>query len=694
MKSIAKIWSLVLVVLMVLVSCEPEMRENVTDSGDPSDIGLLTDPFTLSMSSSLASSILIAQYPDGSKKYVEGDAIEEAGLFLQIDNDYPDRRIDTIWAKTNPVEGLVAEWKVEDESVLEVVETSELPSYILVNALKTGSTKVYAWIEDKAFDTIDVVVDTRWVKQLRYNVPGPAGFYLAESTQGTFYDYDVRAETNPAKRQDQFVLRAKVDAEEAGALVGFPVTWEIVGDLDTVNDLKLTYMGDYNDSIMIETRKGVDGKGLIERMNEGVLPEDKDYIRSLDFTMRARAVYFTADAMMTIRPTNAITPIDSVVWLDMESNPTDEYEIDTKTKSAPSPVSISTLAYPGKVDHLVGGFRFGIVGVNDSIDLYKAPAKTSVSSEIVKLEVVDGTKIDGVIGVRGLKQGEAKIWVEIGDGALGEKFTVEDYGEPKRDTLIVKVSSVVTDIKVYKEGEATDCGTSNQKLTVGDDQVFEAKISDDEAHSLFKGNVVWMTEGNENDYISLVQDPTNKEKVTVTASKPATGNTAPYLYAQVTDAAGTVTTSQKFRVEVEEAASSEAEDLVFASVTVEWEDSYGYGNEFYKYIFTTAAGDQLVVPAFSPADGGHDGFLFDENRDWEVAEYGTDIGIECSPSVGITIGASGTIYQLIGGTITISNDGASAAIDLTAYPIVGGQQGTETKVTGTWTGTKPADPKP
>ncbi|MBO5974890.1 MAG: hypothetical protein J6P95_04170, partial [Paludibacteraceae bacterium] len=68
MKSIVKIWSLVLVVLMVRASCEPEMRENVTDAGNPSGIPLLTDPFELSMYSSQASRILIAQYPDGSKK--------------------------------------------------------------------------------------------------------------------------------------------------------------------------------------------------------------------------------------------------------------------------------------------------------------------------------------------------------------------------------------------------------------------------------------------------------------------------------------------------------------------------------------------------------------------------------------------------------------------------------------------------
>ncbi len=273
MKSIAKIWSLVLVVLMVFASCEPEMRENVTDAGNPSDIGLLTDPFTLNMYSSLASRILIAQYPDGSKKYVDGTEIEKAGLLLQMDKDYPDRCLDTIWAKTTPVEGLVAEWEIEDESILELVETSELPSYIVVKALKEGETKVTAKIEDRASKTIDVIVGTKWVKGLKYNVLGPAGFYPVESATGTFYDYDVRAQNNPEKSMDQYVLRAKVDAEEAGAEVGYPVTWEftssdtsIITNAELVENLTVTPMGEFNDSIMIKTVK-VDGKkGLIAQV--------------------------------------------------------------------------------------------------------------------------------------------------------------------------------------------------------------------------------------------------------------------------------------------------------------------------------------------------------------------------------------------------------------------------------------------
>ena len=701
MKSIAKILSLVLVVLMVFASCEPEMRENVTDAGNPSDIGLLTDPFTLNMYSSLASRILIAQYPDGSTKYVDGTEIEKAGLLLQMDKDYPDRCLDTIWAKTTPVEGLVAEWEIEDESILERVETSELPSYIVVKALKKGETKVTAKIEDRASKTIDVIVGTKWVKGLKYNVLGPAGFYEVESATGTFYDYDVRAQNNPEKSMDQYVLRASVKAEEAGSEVGYPVTWEftssdtsIITNAELVENLTVTPMGEFNDSIIIKTVKVDGNKGLIARLNEGKEPSAKDYVRDLSFTVTARAAYFAVEAMMTIKPTNAITPIESVTWLDMEGNSTDSYEITTETKSSPAPTELSVLALPGAIDHLVGGFRFGIVGVDATLD--NSVVGSSISNEYVSLHTLADTKTLGSIGIRGLKAGTVKIWVEIGDAALGGNFTVEEYGEPKRAELTINIASVITSVDIYNEGESSAIGSSTQTMTVDDTRVFEAKITDEEAHSLFKGNVVWKTSGNEAGYISVVPDPSDPSKVTVTALKKAMGNTAPKLWAVVTDGNGNEKESSKFSVEVEEAASNEAEGLVFTSAAVRWEDPYGMG-EYYSYVFTTAKGEELVVAGMDPnmMGAGTDAFMFDEDKTWTIGENGDeDIYMMMQPGIGITINASATEYQLKGGTITISNGGTSATIDLIAVPIVGGVQGTETKVTGTWSGTKPADPRP
>ncbi len=698
MKSIVKIWSLVLVVLMVLASCEPEMKENVTDAGNPSDISLLTDPFTLSMYSSQVSRILIAQYPDGSKKYVDGAIIGETGLLLQMDKDYPDRAKDTIWAKTDPVEGLVADWKIADESVLKIVETSPLPSYIVVEALKKGNTKVYAQVEDKAFDTIDVIVDSRYVKSLRYTVEGPAGNYDVESTTGTLYDVDPRAENNPEERKDQYVLVAKVDAEENGGQVSFPVTWEIVGDVDTINDLKLTYTGENREIVTIETRK-VDKKGLIERLNEGKSDKDKDYVRSLDVTVRARAAYFTADALLSIKPKNGITPIESVDWRQLyneEAAVMTEVEIETSSKNAPAPIVLTALGNPSVVDHLVGGYRFGIVDVDGYLD--NSAAGNIIENEFVRLESTDETKEGGKVGIRGLKSGSVQIWVEIGDAALGGNFTEEEYGAPVRTELTVNILSVVSSLKVYKEENmSTAIGTNMQKLTVGDNQVFVAQIEDAEAHDAFKGNIQWLVENNNSGAISISQDPTDKTRVTVTANSAAAGNAAPKLYAKVTDSKGKGTISAMFPIEVEEAASDEASNLEFTSANVRWEDFYSFGSDYYTYVFTTAAGDELVIPASDPdmMGMGYNAYMFDEQRTWTIGENGDeDIFIMSGPGIGITISASGTEYRIKSGTITISGGGTSASIDLIAVPVVGGVEGTETPVTGTWSGVKPADPRP
>lgn len=698
MKSIVKIWSLVLVVLMVLASCEPEMKENVTDAGNPSDISLLTDPFTLSMYSSQVSRILIAQYPDGSKKYVDGAIIGETGLLLQMDKEYPDRAKDTIWAKTDPVEGLVADWKIADESVLKIVETSPLPSYIVVEALKKGNTKVYAQVEDKAFDTIDVVVDSRYVKSLRYTVEGPAGTYDVESTTGTLYDVDPRAENNPEERKDQYVLVAKVDAEENGGQVSFPVTWEIVGDVDTINHLKLTYTGENREIVTIETRK-IDKKGLIERLNEGKSDKDKDYVRSLDVIVRARAAYFTADALLSIKPKNGITPIESVEWRQLyneEAAVMTEVEIETSSKYDPAPIVLTALGNPGVVDHLVGGYRFGIDDVEGYLD--NSEVGKTIENEFVRLESTDETKKGGKVGIRGLKSGTVKIWVEIGDAALGGNFTEEEYGAPVRTVLTVNIVNVVSSLKVYKEGNmSTEIGTNMQKLTVGDNQVFVAQIEDAEAHEEFKGNIQWIVENNNSGAISISQDPTDKTRVTVTANSAAVGNAAPKLYAKVTDSKGKETISAMFPIEVEEAASDEASNLEFTSASVRWEDFYSFGSDFYTYAFTTAAGDELVIPASDPVmmGFGTDAFIFDEDKTWTIGEEGSeDIYIMSGPGVGITISASGTEYRIKRGTITISGGGTSASIDLIAVPVVGGVEGTETPVTGTWSGAKPADPRP
>ena len=698
MKSIAKIWSLVLVILMVFASCEPEMRENVTDAGNPSDIGLLTDPFTLNMYSSLASRILIAQYPDGSMKYVDGTEIEKAGLLLQMDKDYPDRCLDTIWAKTTPVEGLVAEWEIEDESILERVETSELPSYIVVKALKKGETKVTAKIEDRASKTIDVIIGTKWVKSLKYNL----GLYQVESATETLYDYDVRAQNNSKERKDQCVLRTVVKAEEAGAEVGYPVTWEftssdtsIITNAELVENLKVTYMGEFNDSIMIETVKD-NGKGLIERLNEGKEPSAKDYVRDLGFTITARAAYFAVEAMMTLKPTNAIKKIESVTWLDMEGNSTDSYEITTATKSESVPTELSVLASPSAIDHLVGGFRFGIVGVDATLD--NSVVGSSISNDTISLHTLAGTKTSGSIGIRGLKMGTVKIWVEIGDAALGGNFTEEEYGAPVRTELTVNILSVVSGLKVYKEENmSTEIGTNMQKLTVGDNQVFVAQIEDAEAHEKFKGNIQWIVENNNSGAISISQDPTDKTRVTVTAnSATADDNSAPKLYAKVTDSKGKETISDMFSIKVEKAASAEASNLEFTSADVRWEDFYYFGSDYYTYVFTTANGEELVVAGMDPnmMGAGTDAFMFDEDRAWTIGENGDeDIYMMMQPGIGITINASGTEYRLKRGTITISNGGTSATIDLIAVPLVGGVEKEETPVTGTWSGTKPADPR-
>ena len=92
---------------------------------------------------------------------------------------------------------------------------------------------------------------------------------------------------------------------------------------------------------------------------------------------------------------------------------------------------------------------------------------------------------------------------------------------------------------------------------------------------------------------------------------------------------------------------------------------------------------------------GTDAFIFDEDKTWTIGEEGSeDIYIMSGPGVGITISASGTEYRIKRGTITISGGGTSASIDLIAVPVVGGVEGTETPVTGTWSGAKPADPRP
>ncbi|MBO7316443.1 MAG: hypothetical protein J6U44_04695, partial [Paludibacteraceae bacterium] len=671
MKSIVKIWSLVLVVLMVLASCEPEMRENVTDAGNPSGIPLLTDPFELSMYSSQASRILIAQYPDGSKKYVDGAIIGETGLLLQMDNDYPERRKDTIWAKTEPVEGLVADWKIADESVLKIVETSQLPSYIVVEALKKGNTKVYAQVEDNASDTIDVIVDSRYVKSLRYVVQGPVGTYEAESTTGTLYDVDPRAKNNPAERKDQYTLTVKVDAEENGGPSSFPVTWEIVGDVDTINDLKLTYTGENKETVMIETRKGDDGKGLIERLNKEKDPASKDYIRSLDVTVRARSAYFSVDALLSIKPKNGITPIESVDWKQLygdEAAVMTEVEIETSSKYEPAPILLTALGNPSVVDHLVGGYRFGIVGKDGYLD--NSAAGNIFENEFVRLESTDETKEGGKVGIRGLKAGTVKIWVEIGDAALGGNFTEKEYGAPVKTELTVNIVNVVSSLKVYKEENmSTEIGTNMQKLTVGDNQVFVAQIEDEAAHKEFKGNIEWLVENNNGNAISIYQDPTDKTRVTVTANSAAIGNAAPKLYAKVTDSKGKETISAMFPIEVEEAASDEASNLEFTSANVRWEDFYSFGSDYYTYVFTTAAGDELVIPASDPVmmGMGYDGYMFDEDRTWKVGEGNDgdeDIFIMSGPGIGITISASGTEYRIKSGTITISGGGTSASIDL------------------------------
>ncbi len=704
MKSIVKIWSLVLVVLMVLASCEPEMRENVTDAGNPSDISLLTQPFTLSMYSSQVSRILIAQYPDGSKKFVDGAIIGETGLFLQMDKDYPDRAKDTIWAKTGDIEGLVAEWNVEDESVLKIVETSQLPSYIVVEALKQGSTKISAKIEDKADTIIDVVVDSRYVKSLRYIVNGSP----VESTSGVLYDRDVRAENDPEDRKDQYLLEAKVDAEENGGPVSFPVTWEIVGDVDTINDLKLTYIGENRESVMIETRKE-GGKGLIERLNEGKDPASKDYIRSLDVTVKARVAYFSIDALLSIKPTNEIKKIESVEWrkLHHETEDTmDELEI-TTAESKLTPITLTAMGQPSVVDHLVGGYRFGIVGVDGSLNT--EVVGSTLSNDIITLETIEdtnkdsngkfikATKEEGRVAIRGLKSGTVQIWVEIGDAALGGNFTVEEYGEPKRAVLTVNIKSAITGLKIYKDGDlSADMGTNAQTMTVGDEQVFVAQIEDAEAHEEFKGSIEWYVENNDNGAISIAQDPADPTRVTVTANSAAKGDAAPKIYAKAKDTKKEIT-SAMFRIDVEEAASNEASDLEFTSASVRWEDFYSFGSDYYTYVFTTAAGDELVIPASDPdmMGMGYNAYMFDEERTWTIGENGDeDIFIMSGPGIGITISASGTEYRIKSGTITISGGGTSASIDLLAVPVVGGVEGTATPVTGNWSGVKPADPRP
>ena len=666
------------------------------------------DTTQLSLSSSQVSRILIAQYPDGSKKYVDGAIIGETGLLLQMDNDYPERRKDTIWAKTEPVEGLVADWKIADESVLKIVETSQLPSYIVVEALKKGNTKVYAQVEDNASDTIDVIVDSRYVKSLRYVVQGPVGTYEAESTTGTLYDVDPRAKNNPAERKDQYTLTVKVDAEENGGPSSFPVTWEIVGDVDTINDLKLTYTGENKETVMIETRKGDDGKGLIERLNKEKDPASKDYIRSLDVTVRARSAYFSVDALLSIKPKNGITPIESVDWKQLygdEAAVMTEVEIETSSKYEPAPILLTALGNPSVVDHLVGGYRFGIVGKDGYLD--NSAAGNIFENEFVRLESTDETKEGGKVGIRGLKAGIVKIWVEIGDAALektltGKNFTEEEYGAPVKTELTVNIVNVVSSLKVYKEENmSTEIGTNMQKLTVGDNQVFVAQIEDEAAHKEFKGNVEWIIVENDNNKgaISISQDdPTDKTRVTVTANSAATGNAAPKLYAKVTDSKGKETISGMFPIEVEEAASDEASDLEFTSATARWEEFADYGlSAYYTYVFTTAAGDELVIPAANPTDMGmgYDGYMFGEDRTWTIGENGDeDIFIVSGPGIGITISASGTEYRIKSGSIVISGGGASAQIDLIAVPIVGGVEGTETPVTGTWSGIKPADPRP
>lgn len=701
MKSIAKIWSLVLVVLMVFASCEPEMRENVTDAGNPSDIGLLTDPFTLNMYSSLASRILIAQYPDGSKKYVDGTEIEKAGLLLQMDKDYPDRCLDTIWAKTTPVEGLVAEWEIEDESILELVETSELPSYIVVKALKEGETKVTAKIEDRASKTIDVIVGTKWVKGLKYNVLGPAGFYPVESATGTFYDYDVRSDNDPARRMDQYVLRAKVDAEEAGAEVGYPVTWEItssdtsiITNAELVENLTVTPMGKFNDSIMIETVK-VDGKGLIARLNEGKEPSAKDYLRDLSFTITARAAYFTVEAMMTIKPTNAITPIESVTWLDMEGNSTDSYEITTETKSSPAPTELSVLALPSAIDHLVGGFRFGIVGVDATLD--NSAVGSSISNEYVSLHTLADTKTLGSIGIRGLKQGTVTIWVEIGDAGLGGSFTVEEYGEPKRAELTINIASVITNIKVYDE-TGTDEITETQKMTEGGEtKVFVAKIFDDEAHDLFKNSIEWKVgysdgqngynEVETSEHISIEVDPSDPARVTVTPLAGVTGDAAPRIWVEAKDNGKSVKSSD-FAVEVEELPLENAKDLTFTSV------SCTVSSNRYTYTFTTDNGESLVIKTITG------NFLFDEMKKWTLSkDRGEDIRTQNTANITINDPVKGDIvFQGLAegvGTITVEDLGDGnirAIIDFPATPVVGGVQKTLTSITGVFEGAKPTKP--
>ncbi|MBO5974279.1 MAG: hypothetical protein J6P95_00970, partial [Paludibacteraceae bacterium] len=515
---------------------------------------------------------------------------------------------------------------------------------------------------------------------------------------------------NPERRMDQYVLRASVKAEEAGSEVGYPVTWEftssdtsIITNAELVENLTVTPMGEFNDSIMIETVK-VDGKGLLERLNEGKTSTDRDYIRSLDIIVRARAAYLTADALLSIKPKNEITKIESVDWRQLyneEAAVITEVEIETSSKNAPVPIVLTALGNPHVVDHLVGGYRFGIVGVDGYLD--NSAAGNTFENEFVRLESTDETKEGGRVGIRGLKSGTVQIWVEIGDAVLGGNFTEEEYGAPVRTELTVNILNVVSGLKVYKEENmSTEIGTNTQKLTVGDNQVFVAQIEDEAAHKEFKGNVEWIIVENDNNKgaISISQDdPTDKTRVTVTANSAAIGNAAPKLYAKVTDSKGKETISAMFPIEVEEAASDEASNLEFTSASVRWEDFYSFGSDYYTYVFTTAAGDELVIPASDPVmmGMGYDGYMFDEDRTWKVGEGNDgdeDIFIMSGPGIGITISASGTEYRIKSGTITISGGGTSASIDLMAVPVVGGVEGTDTPVTGTWSGTKPADPRP
>ncbi|MBO5975243.1 MAG: hypothetical protein J6P95_05970, partial [Paludibacteraceae bacterium] len=184
------------------------------------------DTTQLSLSSSQVSRILIAQYPDGSKKYVDGAIIGETGLFLQLDDDYPERRRDTIWANSQnafvfeilqlPYNMGNVEWKAEDPSIIRIMDVcnQDEKRYATIEALRIGETQLIAYVQGIEPDTIDVVVDSRYVKSLRYTVEGPAGNYDVESTTGTVYDVDPRAINDPENRKDQLVLTAKVDAEE------------------------------------------------------------------------------------------------------------------------------------------------------------------------------------------------------------------------------------------------------------------------------------------------------------------------------------------------------------------------------------------------------------------------------------------------------------------------------------------------